>query len=259
MREFHRIRVTMNFFRTAILCVLSIFILNSCSCGNSARQGLRIGIDANWYPIDFGRQESYINGFTEDLLLEIARYSGIEFQRIPANWDNLFDGMKEKKFDAVLSSLPPYDFNAAKYDFSSNFLDLGPVLIVPVDAQHSDLSKMGGELLGVIVGDPSVLILQKYPEIIIRNYNSIPDLLNAIVNGDIEGALLNRIPAVSYVRDLYSGKLKIASSPLTATGLHLIAIKGKHRHLIQLFDKSLDYFKKKKKLQSLLQKWELET
>ncbi len=250
----------MQFFRIAILSVLSIFFLHGCSCGSgSGRQGLRIGIDPNWYPIDFGRQESYVNGFTEDVLLEIARYSGIEFQRIPANWDNLLDGMKEKKYDAVLTSLPPYDFNNAKYDFSTNFLDLGPVLIVPVDTQHFDLSKMGGELVGVIIGDPSVLILQKYPETIIRNYNSIPELLTALVNGEIEGALLNRIPAVSYVRDLYAGKLKIASAPLTDAGLHLVAVKGKHHHLIQLFNKSLDHFKKKKKLQSLLQKWELET
>lgn len=245
-------------FKSGILFFLLIGMLQGCSCSSEGRGGgLRVGIDPNWYPIDFGPQESYVNGFTEDLLLEIARYSGIEFERIPANWDNLYEGMKQKKYEAVISSLPAYEYNQAQYDFSHNLLDLGPVLIVPIAAQHTDLAKMSGELVGVVVGDPAVLQLQKYPDIVIRNYNAIPDLLNAIVSGEIEGALLNSIPAVNYVTDLYAEKLKIASSPLTDTGLRLIAVKGKHSHVVNTFNKSLDQLRKKKKLQALLKKWNL--
>jgi polar amino acid transport system substrate-binding protein len=218
---------------------------------------LRIGIDPEWYPIDFGPQQAYVNGFTEDLLLEIAGYSGIEFERVDANWDTLLEGIWGKKYDAVITSLPPYIFNVAKYDFSHNFLDLGPVLIVPVNARHTELSQMKGELVGVITGDPASLLLQKYPDVILRNYPSIPDLLGALANGEIEGALLNRIPAVNYIADLFAGQLKIASPPMTDAGLHLVAAKGKHEPLIKAFDRSIDQFKKKKKLQTLLKKWNL--
>jgi ABC-type amino acid transport substrate-binding protein len=188
--------------------------------------------------------------------LEIAVYSGLEFEKIPANWDSLLAGMKEKKFDAVITSLPPYSYNMAKYNFSQNFLDLGPVLVVPMGAKLTELSHMEGELVGVIAGDPSVLLLQKYGDIIVRNYPGIPDLLDAIVAGEIQAALLSQIPAVSYVKDLYQGQLKIASEPLTQEGLHLASPK-ENEQVVRLFNKSLDQMKKKKKIQMLLKKWQL--
>lgn len=234
-----------------------LLLLLAASCGNGPRGAMRIGVDANWYPLNFGPQTSYVNGFTEDMLIEMARYSGIEFERIPANWDTLVDGLREKKYDAILTSMQPYIFNKAKYDFSTNFLDLGPVLIVPVAATQTKLSKMEGMLIGIIAADPAVLILEAHPTIIIRNYPTIPDLLNAVANNEIQGALLDRIPAVNFTNDLYSGKLKIATDPLTDKGLHLVANKDQ-ANVVRIFNKNLDALKRKKTLNALLKKWQLE-
>ncbi len=235
------------------LLALALF-LYGCSCGNGAPRGtLRVGVDTKWYPIDFGSQTSYVNGYTEDFLLEMARYSGIQFEVVSANSDALLDGLKENKYDAVLSSLPPYEYNTAKYDFSSNYLDLGPVLIVPNDATRTDLSKMDGELVGIITNDPSALILEKHPALIIRNYGSIPDLLNAVADGEVQAAVLDRIPAINFISDLYAGKLKIVGGPLTDKGLHLVSLKGRGRG----FSKTLESLRKKKTLDALLKKWNL--
>lgn len=236
---------------------LFLFLLAGCSCSSTSRNAMRIGIDANWYPLDFGPQTSYVNGFTEDLLVEMARYSGMEFEKISANWDSLLEGLKEKKYDAVFTSLPPYEFNTAQYEFSTNFLSLGPVLILPTAATQTDLSQMDGHLIGIITSDPAVLILEKHPAIIIRNYPTIPDLLNAVVGGDIQGALLDRIPAVNFTSDLYATQLKIAGPPLTDKGLHLITLKG-HKAPVTAFNKTLDGLKRKKTLDSLQKKWQLE-
>lgn len=239
--------------RFLILCML---LLTGCSCGSRSRSVLRVGVDPNWYPIDFGAQTSYVNGYTEDLLLEIARYSGLEFERVTANWDTLMEGLNQKKYDAVLSSMQPYVFNTAKYDFSGNFLDLGPVLIVPIHAQQADLAKMKGELIGIIAGDPAIVHLEKYPSLIVRNYSAIPDLLNALVRGDIQGAVLDRIPALNYVSDLYSGQLQIIGAPLNDKGLRLVAPKGRSRFVV-LFNKSLEALQKRQAVEKLQKKWQL--
>ena len=238
------------------LAIISLF-LHGCGCDRGGRGAIKIGVDSNWYPLVFGAQNSYVNGFTEELLLDIARQSGLEFARLGANWDTLFEGLKQGQYQAVLSSLPPYEFNLALYDFSHNFLDIGPVLIVPEGGPKSDLDKMSGEHIGVIVGDPAVLILQKHEGLIIRNYPTIADLLDAVANGEIEGALLNRVLAGSYVSDLFAGRLKIAGSPLSDAGLHLVAMKGKQPSLMNQFNKNLVLLKKKKRLQALLRKWQL--
>jgi ABC-type amino acid transport substrate-binding protein len=245
--------------RVLVFFFLSSILLFAGGCG-AKRMGngaYKIGIDPGWYPNDFGAQNSFINGFAEELLLDISEQSGFQFEIIPANWDALVSGLKEGKYQGILSSLPDYDFNAAYLDFSRNFLDLGPVLVVPEGARKTDLEKMGGEYLGVVTGDPAILILEKYEGLIIRHYPSIPELLEAVANGEIEGALLDRIVAGSYVHNLFSGKLKIAGPPLNQAGLHLVVLKGKQTLLLSQFNRSLETLQKKKRLQALLRKWQI--
>ncbi|MGB7978637.1 MAG: transporter substrate-binding domain-containing protein [Chlamydiales bacterium] len=225
-----------------------------CSCGNNSSQnGFRIGVDPLWYPEDFGPQNSYINGYTEDLLLEMAQYSGARFELVRASWDNLLDGLKNNQYDAVITTLPPHEYNTAKYDFSDNLLDLGPVLITPNGSKKTDLDKLKGDLVGIIANDPAVLLLEKYPSVIIRNYHSIPELLNGVVQGEIQAAVLNQIPAVNYIGDLYAGVLQIEGKPMTGQGIHLVGPKGRLKALNQTFEA----LRKKKKVDALLKKWEL--
>lgn len=233
--------------------LLLIFFAYGCGCGGGPRGTIKIGVDPKWYPIDFGAQTSYVNGYTEDLLLEMARYGGLQFELITANWDNLTEGLRERKYDAILTSMAPYEYNTAKYDFSKNFLDLGPVLIVSQDSKNDELSKLNGEMVGIVTNDQAALILEKQPQIIIRSYKSIPDLLNAIVAGEIQAAILSRIPALNYVSDLYNGKLKIVGHPMTEAGLHLVAPKGR----IGSFNKTLEALRKRKTLDTLQKKWQL--
>lgn len=228
-----------------------LLILCGCSGGNS--RGLRIGYDPHWYPVNFEKETTYVNGYTEDLLLEIATTSGTQFELITASWDNLFDGLAEGKYDAVITTLPPYEYNLAKYDFSENILDLGPVLVIPYKAKKRTLKELHGECVGLITNDPAVLILAEHPSIIIRNYSSIPELLNALVQGDIEGALLNHIPAANYIGDLYADRLEIVGKPMTKAGVHFVTAKGEMKAL----NKSVEALRKKKALTQLQKKWQL--
>ncbi len=228
-----------------------------CGCSRE-RTVLRIGIDSNWYPLDFNSEQSFVNGFMEDLLQEVAAYSGMRIEKVEANWDSLLDGMREKRYDAVLTSIPPYNFNLAKYDFSKNVLDLGPVLIVQERSKMGSLDELSHELVGIIAGSDASLILQKHSDILMRSYPSIPVLLDALTDGELKGALLDRLPASSYVRDLYAGALKIVSKPLSAKGLHLAVLKGQQKRALELFDKSLEHLQKKKKLDAMLAKWQLD-
>ena len=236
--------------------LLTWLLLAGCSEGVKSR-GIQIGIDPNWYPLDFGPQVSYVNGFTEELLLDIAVSTHVDYVRHTSSPDNLMSGLQSGLYDAVLTSIPPHNFNLAKYDFSDNFFEIGPVLIVLKDSRFTEPNKMNGRAVGVIANDRTVLALEPYPDIVIRTYPSIPELLNSLVRGEIEGALLYRILASNYVRDLYSSQLKIVGKPLTEEGIRMIALKGRHPQIIKNFDRSLESMKKKK-LQNLLQKYQLD-
>ncbi len=237
------------------LCLL--IALTACSSGGQGRLGtFRIGIDPTWSPLNFDTQQAYVNGYTEDLLLEIAEYNGVAFEKISANYDTLLEGLKKGQYDAILTSMPPFEFNTARYDFSQNFLETGLVLITSQDSKYAKVKDLSNHLVGIITGSPAVLVLEKNPSIIIRSYSSFPDALNAVMNGEIEAAVLDRLPASAYVRDLYNGKLKIVGKPLTKAGLHAIANKDSG-HFIDSFNKTIEKMKKKGVLDSLEKKWQL--
>jgi len=244
--------------RSAIRIFLWALSLVCCFGCSKDHTVMRIGVDPNWYPIDFDAQQPFVNGFIEDLFHELASHSGMRLERIEANWDSLLDGMREKRYDAVLTSIPPYNFNLAKYDLSKNILDLGPVLVLPGGSSAHTLDDLSHEIVGVLAGGDAALVLQRHADILMRSYPSITALLDALVDGDIKGALLDRLVALSYTRDLYSGALKVVGVPLTGKGLHLAVLKGQQRHTLDLFEESLEHLQKKKKLQELLVKWQLD-
>ncbi len=241
--------------RALLLVLLALF--TSCGSREQSRHGTyRIGVDASWSPLNFDTQQPYVNGYIEDLLLEISRYNGISFEKISTNFDTLQEGLNKGKYDAILSSMPPLVFNTAKYDFSQNFLNTGLVLVTSANAKYGNLKDLSNELVGIIAGSPAAIILEQNPKIIIRTYPSIATLLTSVMNGEIEAAVADRLPAAAYVRDLYNGKLKIVDT-LTSSGLHAIAKKDSG-HLIHLFNQAIEHMKKKKILNSLEKKWQLE-
>ena len=173
------------------------------------------------------------------------------------NWDSLFDGLKSKQYQAVLSSLYPYNFNQELYNFSDPFLEIGPVLVLPLQAPKLSLKDLSGKAVGILEGSPDVLLLEKDPSILIRNYISAPVALNALVSGEIEAALIPILTASSYVDHIYFKKLKIGSPPLTDEGLRLITLKGDNVQLIEKFNQALHSLKKNGELEKLLLKWNI--
>lgn len=241
--------------RAFLLVLLAVF--TSCSSKEQSRHGTyRIGIDASWSPLNFDKQQPYVNGYVEDLLLEISRYNGISFEKVSANFDTLREGLNKGQYDAILSSMPPLIFNTAKYDFSQNFLNTGLVLVTTANAKYDNLKDLSQELVGIIAGSPAALVLEKNSKILIQTYPSLAALLTGVMNGEVEAAAVDRLPAAAYVRDLYNGKLKIVDT-LTSSGLHAIAKKDSGR-LIHLFNQAIEHMKKKKILNSLEKKWQLE-
>ena len=220
--------------------------------------GFRIGIDPDWTALSpNAKMTPLLNGFVDEVLLEISRYSGLEFVRVRANADSLYQGLGQKSYDAVLSTTQGYSFNTARFDFSRDLLDVGIVLVVPSDSKAMRLEDLAGEVVGVLADDSSELLLQQAPSVIPRGYPMISDLFIALQTSQVEGVLLDRLTASAYVRDLYAGKMRIVGPSLNHQGIHLVVPKGMDKSTRELFDKSVKRLEKSKKLQQIAAKWNL--
>jgi polar amino acid transport system substrate-binding protein len=236
-----------------ILVLLTLF-----SCGKGSNGGRRIGVDASWYPQDFGNRDNNVTAFSTELLTEIGKIEKIPFVKLTVNWDDLMGGLQKDKYEAILSSMPPYIFNRQQFDFSEVYLSLGPVLVVPFPSTIQSLDQLDGKEIAVISGSTDALILEKSPGVLIRYYDSIPKALNDVLVSTVDGAIIDILSAVAYCRDLYQGELKIVTPPLNDEGLRLIAKHKIAPDLIKGFNAGLARMKKSGSYDKLLEKWGLQ-
>ena len=238
-----------------LICLTILTI--GCSSSHSAKP-YRIAVDVSWYPLEMMGKENNVLGFSRELLEVIAKENNVSFDFITMNWDSLEIKLKEKKYDAILSSLQPLPFYEEVYQFSELYLQTGPVIVMRNGTRVKDLNVLKGKEIAVQRGSTSgVRILEKIPDVIIRVYDSIPRALNDTVNEVIDGAILDNLIATSYCYDIYQGQLEIVTPPLDQEGLRMVVLYDQNEYLMKIFDKTLSSLKKNGKYQKLLQKWQL--
>lgn len=229
------------------------FLAILAGCGSSELpQAPRIGVDPTWAPLDFGKLQPFVNGYTEDLLIQIAKKRRIEIVKMTSNWDSLLMGLKDHSYDAILSSFPPYNYNRASFEFSNNFLSVGPVIITQKGQKLENLESLKEKMVGVIFKSDANNLLEQDPSILIRTYPGVREMLEDLNQKKLDAALLERPFAINFINHLYEDSLIISSKPLTDAGLHLVTRKNEIG-LIELFNEEIA----KLDLKALQKKWNL--
>lgn len=222
--------------------VLLIFLLFLVSCNPSKMGGGRtftIARDPTWFPLQFKEMTSNINGFTNGVVLELAKIENDSFAIVDVAWNQLFDGLEKGDYGGIFTSLGPNLITTERYSFSDPLLLLGPVLVVPIDASVHSLEDLRGRTVDAYQYDESVLIIQKYPSILIQTYQNIVLALDDVASGKVAGALVPNLEARALIAALYPDRLKIASEPLSNKGIRVITLKDKNSDLIEDFNTGL--------------------
>jgi len=228
------------------------------ACGGDYRNGsYTIAFDSAWFGIDLMGQQNNVSGFSRDLLREIGKKEKIKLSLSPVSWDVLVANLKSKQYNAIFSSIYPYLFNQTFYDFSDVYLLTGPVLVLPADSSFKSIAQLDGKEIAVVPDSKGSIYLEKNPSILIRNYDSIPDALNDVAAGTIDGAVIEVLAASAYCKNIYNGKLKIATAPLNDEGIRLLTLDQGAPELIKAFNRGLAELKKSGAYTTLLEKWSL--
>lgn len=235
-----------------------ISLLFVCGCSSKSNKKYRIAIDMSWYSLDTMEKGQNITGFSRELLEQMAISENMNIELIPVNWDYLMEGLQKKSYDAILSSLPPLLIYQELYQFSDLYLATGPCIVLRIDESIRNLNDLAGKEIAIQQGDLQAMqVIQKIPDILIRNYDVIPKALNDTVRQNIDGVCFSALGAWSYCRDLYKDTLHVVIGPLNQAGLRLVTEKDANSTLIKMFNRTLKEQKSSGKYQKLLEKWSL--
>lgn len=234
----------------ALICLL-------LTCCSGSKDHVRIGVDPNFFPLELQGKESAVFAYINELLTAIGEKENLDIERINVSWDNVLFSIENKDCEAVLSSMQPYIFNRAKFDFSQKCLETGPVLIVPYNSKIRSIKDLKGSSVGVINELGAKYVIEAEPSIFVQTYSTFPEGLDNVGTGLYGGALVPYIPVVSYINNIYAGELRIASKPLLDEGLRFLMIKDAHPSLLKKIDRALFELEKSGKLHELAKKWQL--
>jgi len=238
------------------LFLLMCLLISGCGYRQPVKK-YTIGYDPTWFPIEVGAQDKQLLAFSIELLVEISKKENLSLSVEERNWDNILQGLREKQYDGALSTLRPYAFNVDRYTFSNLYLESGPVIVTPTKSDVKNVSQVQSKEVAIIPGSTATVLLQKYPGVLLRSYDSIPLALEAIVKEGVDVGVLNVLITQKYIYNLWKSKLQIASAPLTDEGIRLLTLIDEHPVFIKRFNRGLKAVKKKGIYQKLLKKWGL--
>ena len=240
-----------------IRCLIGLTMLAMMAGCHQPKKTYLIGVDPAWYSLQLMGKEANVSAFTTELLREISHLEKVEFKRVNKNWDTLFDCLHDQDCQAVITSFYPHAFHLSDYHFSDLFLQTGPVLVVREQTTLQSLDRLKGKEVVVDSQANKALLIQQYPGVIVRYYHTIPEALNQLINDVVDAVLIDVILAKAFVQNLYLGKVKVASQPLSDEGLRLVTLPEEDPQLIEAFNAGFKKMQKNGKYEELLKKWDL--
>lgn len=246
----------MHYFLLLFLSVLISLTGNSCSKPASSKV-YRIGRDPSWYSLDLGNKSAAVFAFSDDLLQSVAFSEGLKFEFVSVGWDSLLASLDKHQVDGILSSVQPILGYKDKYAFSTPYLMLGPVLLVPITSNITSLSQMSGKEVGVQQGSSYVPLLQNDGSIVIRTYETPVAALNDLSSDLVDGVLMENLQAYAFLNDGYKQQIKIVTAPLNDDALRLVTLINENDELMRSFNHALETMHKDGTYEMLLEKWHL--
>lgn len=236
------------FFFVAMVCITGCM---------KPSKSVSIAWDPSWYAISSDAPKDQLNGFFQDLLLELSKESGgqIVFQVHQRHFGDLKEGLGIGQYEMALYPLSPRPWDG-HYSLSEPLLRTGVVLVVATDGFYRTLKDLKNQQLATLMDDETLNVLSDYPEISTRFYPSVATMLEDLKEGKVQAALVPRLSAMAYLEDLYTNELMIVSAPLTESAILWVSSQ-EHAPLIKNLEELMRRLKEKGLYDMLLQKWNL--
>lgn len=220
---------------------------------------LRVCTDPSWPPFEFVDEGSgHIEGFDVELasLLAGRLAPGVGEQIVPVGFDGLYDALLASRCDAVLSALPYEPMRTEDVVYSVAYFNAGLVLVLREGTAGIEvLDDLADQAVGVEwgfvpEGDSRQRSLLR--NLALRRYDTTEDTLRALHAGEVEAALVDRITALSYMRDC--GGLQIVGPPIADIN-YVIPVRPDSFQLLEEINRVLLEMRQDGTLEALQDRW----
>ena len=215
--------------------------LSLISCGSEKDTKTYVfAVEATWPPMEFVDDSGEMVGFDIDMIDAIAQKAGFEYELRNTGWDGIFAGLANGSYDGIISAVTITDERKAAMDFSQAYLNAGQILLVPAAYDGpATLESFSDKVLGAQQGTTGDFVIED-AGIERRGYDEIGLAVEDLVNGNLDGVVVDSITAADFVvmNPAYDGTLKVIGEPFTTEEFG-IAVKKGNSQLLELVNQGL--------------------
>lgn len=239
------------------LLLLLLLLCTACFWGKSKKRDYAVFRSNSIEGINLQGKESSIQGFTDDLLFEIARTKGIRIKITTLDHGKTGDLLDMTGAEGVVGVVDATLQNRKQYIISDPFFTFGPVVVMRMRDNYKNPASLKDKVVGFDRAYAGLVQNREDLSFILKPYDQMTYAMEDLVNGKIDAVILDSIRAYLLVGSFYANKLKVASAPLIVTDFCLIVKDGKHDELVSIFNEGLRQLKAQGTYQKMLDYWGL--
>ncbi len=222
----------------------------------------RVGIDPSFPPFESDDAKGNLSGLDIALANEIAREwssanaTPVHVEYVYSGFDGLYDALKAKQFDAIISALPYDPKKTEDAAFSHAYFDGGPHIIVRAsDATTKTYYDLMGKSIGVELGSTGDAFARRWQRRLkfdLRTFNTPADALRALRVGQVDAVFTDLVAFNDFFRA--DGGVKQVGAPLVSE-LVVIAVRKDAPTLLAHINAVIDAMKRDGRMEKLYAEW----
>lgn len=251
-------------FFSMILLTLCHVTLSGCDDSQKSKhetgteKTLKMGTSADMPPFEFyrtGDGETKIVGYDIDLAQEIGKELGHTVEVKDMDFSTLIPALQAGRVDFVMSSMTPTPERQKNIDFSKAYLSFPVTAITQQTLTVKSAEDLKGKKVGVQLGSALEQIALEWAKtdnsIKVVSLNKLGDLIQELIVGRIDAALMETAAAQSYVQ--LTPQLTV--NPLPQYKLEFAVAFAKGSPLVEKFNRVIDQLNQSGQLEALKTKW----
>jgi polar amino acid transport system substrate-binding protein len=216
---------------------------------------VRIGTSATYPPfesVDLANKEMI--GFDIDLMKAIAEKANLEVEFSNTEYNSMLRDIAQCNLDGGIAAIPITDDLKKEMSFSNGYISIGQVVVIKQNnSTITGLDKLGGMTVGVQIGSPGEIEVQKITGAKIKTYRDYDFAFQELTLGLIDAVVIDKPFALTYVNIVPNG-LKIAGKEFAVQDFG-IAVCSQQPDLLKKINSAIRSLKFNGTVEKLTEKW----
>jgi len=232
------IPVPVLFFVFSILAISSLIPVDSYA--DPVKRTLVVATSASMSPMEMIGPEGNIVGYDIDIIRAVASKAGLSVEIRNHAWTGLLSGLEQGMFDAVISTVTITEKRRERFDFSEPYINIGQVLVVPVEMDNvTGLDDMKELKAGAVRGSLGAAEVKR-AGVELRDYDETDQALQAMAAGRIHVVVCDYVTAAGLISgsEIYKDRFRIAGPPFTGQECGIVLRKG-NTEILEMINKGV--------------------